>query len=209
MVRAGSTARRARSAPAAATAAAAPAAAPCAPHAATAGPAGAHAPLPAGALARRPDRPGSLLGVQAVHRLAAARKVGLVPALACIALPAVRTAAISAPEPLRLGSGAGGCCGWDDVDIDRNISINRARSFSASIRHWPAGKAPRTGVRDHLRDLAAFFFSSEKPFAAFRPSGLKSSISWTRRTSMISSSLMGARFAHSIASSRDFTWIIQ
>jgi hypothetical protein len=136
-------------------------------------------------------------------------KSALVPALACIALPAVRTAAISAPEPLRLGSGAGGCCGWDDVDIDRNISINRARSFSASIRHWPAGKAPRTGVRDHLRDLAAFFFSSEKPFAAFRPSGLKSSISWTRRTSMISSSLMGARFAHSIASSRDFTWIIQ
>src|SRR2546422_1888048 len=45
--------------------------------------------------------------------------------------------------------------------------------------------------------------------AAFRTSAGKSSISCTWRTSMMSPSCMGARFAHSTASSFDFTWIIQ
>src|SRR2546425_8501223 len=45
--------------------------------------------------------------------------------------------------------------------------------------------------------------------AAFRTSGGRSSSSCTWRTSMMSPSCIGARFAHSTASSLDFTWIIQ
>jgi hypothetical protein len=84
--------------------------------------------------------------------------------------------------------------GRADGDRPGEVRPSRARKPDARVRP----------VDGYGRALACAC-SSWKPSAAFCTSGGKSAISCTWRTSMISLSLIGARLAHSSASSFDFT----
>ena len=106
---------------------------------------------------------------------------------------------------------------WKDADGGRPGEVRppRAREPDADCAAgWPPASCPGGRPRPRPRPLArqpcpARPASASNPSAAFCTSSGKSDISCTCRTSMISLFPIGARLAHSMASSRDFTWIIQ
>ena len=97
-----------------------------------------------------------------------------------------------ADEPHEPGHQPGGLDAPDGVDGAMGVGL----CHDHPSHHPDAGDASRYRPRACI---------SSNPAAAACTSGGKSDISWTCRTSMISWSPIGARLAHSMASSRDRT----
>src|SRR2546425_12840900 len=88
---------------------------------------------------------------------------------------------------------------WIREPSRRESSVSLAMASMSACGGGPWFSADFTIERNRMAYLPAAFWIS----------GGKSDNSCTWRTSMISPSSMGARLAHSMASSRDFTWITQ
>src|SRR5262249_54919032 len=93
---------------------------------------------------------------------------------------------------------------FGNADVSRNAGN---RCDEACGLDPPHGLDRPVNVTHGLAAVA--FGRSAKPSAPFCTSSGKSLISWIWRTSIISLSAIGARFAHSMASSRERTCMIQ